>query len=403
MHALWTLAGLILTTTAAATLGQRVADVNPALESSFTQDAIANGTAFYEINQIVLSRMQTNIDARRNSTCTFDNARLRTDFRNMSLSARKSFTKAIICLQKRPPVGMTLKDHALYPGVQSRYDQYVATHINYTYNIHMTASFFAWHRMFVWQFEQDLQRLCHYNGTLPYWNWQIDAHAPQDSELFNGDQYSMGSNGAYIANRSDTFLGLQNVNFPPGTGGGCVTKGPFSNYTVHLGPLDSPYNDNVKSSFDYNPRCLVRDLNPWFSSRYNTYGNVTDLLLNYNTIGTFQAETQGYNDDMNRFGVHGGGHWLGGGPSALEDFHSSPSDPIFFLHHAMVDRIWVMWQYMDISRRQNTIRGTSTLNNNPPSAEMTLSDMLPFGLIGQDQVFGDLMDTFSGPFCYRYD
>jgi hypothetical protein len=97
-----------------------------------------------------------------------------------------------------------------------------------------------------------------------------------------GDEYSMGSNGRYVVERSDTYLGQQNVNFPPGTGGGCVYSGPFSEstgYPSHLGPIDSPYGDDVANHYDYNPRCLIRDLNSWFSSRYNTYTNVTDVIF----------------------------------------------------------------------------------------------------------------------------
>lgn len=43
----------------------------------------------------------------------------------------------------------------------------------------------------------------------------------------------------------------------------------------------------------------------------------------------------------NVFGTHNSGHrWIGGhmGRSA------SPNDPIFWLHHANVDRIWALWQ-----------------------------------------------------------
>lgn len=287
--------------------------------------------------------------------------------------------------------------------MKSRYDEYVATHINYTYNIHETADFLAWHRFFIHSLEQDLIHYCNYTGRLPYWDWALDAAAPQKSPLFNGDSFSMGSNGVFVPNRTYTYLGLQEVNFPPGTGGGCVHRGPFRNYTVNLGPLDSPYNNNVESPFDHNPRCLIRDLNPWFSRRYNTYTNVTDLLLDGIQIEHFQARMQGYDTPADRFGVHGGGHWLGGGPSALTDFHSSPSDPVFFLHHAMIDRIWLIWQNLDIADRQYIIRGTSTLNNSPPSPDMTLDDVLPFGFVAPDQTFRDLMDTFAGPYCYRYD
>lgn len=150
--------------------------------------------------------------------------------------------------------------------------------------------------------------------------------------------------------------------------------------------------------------------NPVFSEillRNNTdlikaYTNVTDLVLGEDTIENFQNLMQGYLGN-NKLGVHGGGHWLGGGPSQLEDFHSSPNDPLFYLHHGMIDRIWTAWQYMDLENRLDAISGTSTLQNSPPSANMTLSDTLTFGLIGEDHKFGDLMDTLSGPYCYRYE
>lgn len=213
----------------------------------------------------------------------------------------------------------------------------------------------------------------------------------------------MGSNGVYIQGRNYTYLGLQDINFPPGTGGGCVHSGPFSDYKVNLGPIDSPYNDNAPSDYAHNPRCLVRDLNPFFSTQYNTYTNLTELLLGSLMIEDFQNLMQGYGSATNKLGVHGGGHWLGGGPSALEDFHSSPNDPIFFLHHAMIDKIWTVWQYLDIWDRQFIIRGTSTLANEPPSPDMRLTDRIPFGFVAPDQTFNDLMDTFAGPYCYRYD
>ena len=46
---------------------------------------------------------------------------------------------------------------------------------------------------------------------------------------------------------------------------------------------------------------------------------------------------------------------------------------------------------------------SSTLNNSPASPDMTLADKLPFGLVTESPVFGDLMDTLAGPYCYRYE
>ena len=363
----------------------------------YTITEIESGEALEDANQVAIQRIQ---ERGLNGDCTFETARVRTEFRNMSNEDRKSFTDAIMCLKQTPA---SAEGSATGPGVISRYDEYVATHINMTMNIHVTADFLAWHRNYIWEWENDLINTCGYTGNLPYWDWARDAYAPHESEIFNGDEFSMGSDGVFIDGRADTYLGLMDVTFPPGTGGGCVHSGPFSGVDFsNLGPLDSPYNDNVENDYDLNPRCLVRDLNVFFSSRYNTYANVTQLLLGQTDIQYFQAEMQGFVGD-NKLGIHGAGHWLGGGPSQMQDFHSSPNDPIFFLHHAMVDRVWAIWQALDSESRQNAIFGTETLNNSPPSRERELTDSLAFGFAGQNEIFGTLMDTMGGKFCYRYE
>ena len=401
---LWSSGAGSSATSSAASSSSTSAGVSPTYIpklSDWTSEQISSGEAWKNVSQIADQRMKAR---ELEGSCTYETAEVRTEFRAMTKEKRKEFTDAVTCLKNLPPQVMTADQSSEYAGVKSRYDEYVATHIENTFKIHATADFLAWHRHFIFSFEQDLKNSCGYTGTLPYWDWAADAQAVDQSEIFNGDEYSMGGNGEYIPGRADTYLGLQDINFPPGTGGGCVYSGPFSNTTfiTNLGPIDSPYNNNVVGQYDFNPRCLVRDLNSWFSQRYNTYSNVADLAIGVDSVEYFQSLMQGYLGD-NKLGVHGGGHWLGGGPSQLEDFHSSPNDPVFYIHHAMIDRIWTVWQYMDRENRQNAIYGTSTLNNSPASPDMTLADKLPFGLVTESPVFGDLMDTLAGPYCYRYE
>ncbi|KAH0209235.1 Di-copper centre-containing protein, partial [Aureobasidium melanogenum] len=225
----------------------------------WTQSEINNGTAWKEVTQIARDNQLYNLGTRENSSCQWGTMNVRREFRDMSKEDRKSFTDAATCLMNTPPQRMHADQAADYPGIKSRHDEYVATHINLTMHIHATADFLGWHRHFIKHYEQDLQNLCGYTGTLPYWNWALDASAPQDSPLFTGDEYSMGANGKYIPNRSDTYLYTQGVNMPPGTGGGCIESGPFSNITINLGPLDLPNTKNVDSDYEYNPRCLDRD------------------------------------------------------------------------------------------------------------------------------------------------
>lgn len=346
---------------------------------------------------------------------------IRCNRRQMSQELRKGFTNAVTCLQNLPPQRMTADEASTYPGVKSRYDEcvelfqvlfgfcsliatrYVATHINYTLNIHDTADFLAWHRGYIHYLEQDLQNLCDYQGKLPYWEWSLDAEAPQNSELFNGDEYSMGSNGQYIPDRTPVYLGLQQVTLPLGTGGGCVTGGPFANYTVNMGPVAAPNLTALDYQFGYNPRCLSRDLSPGLTQQYLTWTNVTTLILENTLVEEFQGVMQAdstYSAADNKFGVHGCGHYAVG--SIMADFYASPADPIFFLHHAQVDRMWSIWENIDPYRRLTAIHGTSTMLNDPPSAEMSLTDIMPYGLVADDIAFSEMMDTFAGPLCYYY-
>jgi tyrosinase len=100
-------------------------------------------------------------------------------------------------------------------------------------------------------------------------------------------------------------------------------------------------------------------------------------------------------------GVHTGGHFtIGGDPGG--DIFVSPGDPAFFLHHAQIDRTWWIWQNQDLKNRQNAIAGTITLNNNPPSRNGTLQDIIDMGVNNPGIQIAQAMSTLAGPFCYIY-
>lgn len=101
-----------------------------------------------------------------------------------------------------------------------------------------------------------------------YWDWSKYAAAPQNSPLFNGDDYSMGGNGAPVAHAANSFSFT-----PAGLGGGCVTKGPFKNMSVNLGPIGmQPVGPS--QGLGYNPRCLKRDIGPTVSTQNTNYTSV---------------------------------------------------------------------------------------------------------------------------------
>lgn len=106
--------------------------------------------------------------------------------------------------------------------------------------IHYTGTFLAWHRYFVWVYEQALRDECGYTGYQPYWDWPKYANSPQTSPIFNGDDYSMSGNGVF-KEYDPIVLGtivdgvvLSPITIPRGLGGGCVTEGPFKNMVLSL-------------------------------------------------------------------------------------------------------------------------------------------------------------------------
>lgn len=341
--------------------------------------------------------------SRRSNTCNKDNIVKRRPWGSLSKQERKSYTDAVLCLQSLPAKTPT----SLVPGVRSRYDDFVATHINQTLNIHYTGNFLAWHRWFTWQYEQALRNECGYTGSQPYWNWGLYADDPASSPIFDGTDSSMGGNGDYIPDKGPIALTLGDypiIYLPPGTGGGCVTTGPFRDMVVNLGPVSLPLNNGsvlTGSGFEYNPRCLKRDVSAAVNLAYANMTSIVDLILKNDNVWDFQMRMQGV-PGSGSIGVHGGGHYtIGGDPGG--DVFVSPGDPAFYLHHGMIDLVWWTWQLLDYKDRKYAINGTNTFLDQPPSANTTLDDIVDLYYAGGGPItMRELMSTVEGPFCYTY-
>ena len=80
---------------------------------------------------------------------------------------------------------------------------------------------------------------------------------------------------------------------------------------------------------------------------------------------------------------------------------TSPGEPAFYLHHAMIDRVWWIWQMLSPRERQFSdaaIAGTNTFLNMPPSDETTLDDIVDLGFAaGPPMKIRDLLSITDGP------
>ncbi|KAK4103364.1 Di-copper centre-containing protein, partial [Parathielavia hyrcaniae] len=348
------------------------------------------------------------IDAQiaKSATCTKDKLKVRREWGDISASEKKAYIAAMLCVMQKP----SKLDPVQFPGAKSRYEDFVVVHMNQTLTIHGTGNFLSWHRYYTWAFERALQQECGYTGTQPYWDWGRWAQDPEKSPIFDGSDTSLSGNGEKIEHRASGIA-------PAGNGGGCVKTGPFKNITIHLGPVapstDPPPPRNPRpDGYGSNPRCLRRDISNQLSSRYARTENIARLITSTATIGAFQDTMQaagGFitNTTTVTMGVHAAGHFtIAGDPGG--DFYTSPNDPAFWAHHAMIDRVWTVWQSQDLAGRLQVIAGGTSMMpvgfGSSPSRLQSLDDVVDLG-VAADRVYRirDLVSVVDGPFCYVYE
>lgn len=193
---------------------------------------------------------------------------------------------------------------------------------------HRGPTFLPWHRFMLIVLELHLQRvLDDADFALPYWDWTVEGAMPPDQQR-NGPIWQddvMGGDGS-----------------PPS---GTVTTGPFSEasgFRVRIAsdPFDPelPINLFVEEP----PRALQRV----FSSELALpTASQLQAALRESVYDTEQwdSESSGFRshlEGLNPRGLHNLVHgWVGGDMRQA----TSPNDPVFFLHHCNVDRIWAGW------------------------------------------------------------
>ena len=82
---------------------------------------------------------------------------------------------------------------------------------------------------------------------------------------------------------------------------------------------------------------------------------------------------------------------------------SSPGDPLFYLHHTFLDRVWWQWQEKDLPNRLYDIAGYTT-GSEPQGGWVlaTLADELDMKGAIPNQRIWDIMDIRGDVLCYEY-
>ena len=98
------------------------------------------------------------------------------------------------------------------------------------------------------------------------------------------------------------------------------------------------------------------------------------------------------------FGSHVGGHTWTGGTMASP---SSPADPLFYLHHCQIDRIWAIWQLNHSDSVQYDLG--NSCSSTFPDTFVPINDLMFSGSIGSAATPGSMLNHRNLGYMYPRD
>lgn len=220
------------------------------------------------------------------------------------------YCNAVIALKHTFPGGSTV----------SIYDQFVAMHLcvwglrggtgpsGGTDGAHGGPAFLPWHREYLRRYEEALASVDP-AVSLPYWNWGLGSQA-ETTDLFQ-----------------DARMGPR---------GGTVSTGYFAEAPTAQNPLGWAIHPDLRPFVSALSRTGISGPNSLPSE------DAVFEALDKDVFSTFRpALESGSGLSAGHGNMHNGVHmWMSGDMVRM----TSPNDPIFFMHHAQIDRIWDIWQ-----------------------------------------------------------
>jgi tyrosinase len=243
--------------------------------------------------------------------------RIRKDAESLTDRERDRFLSAFAALNNRG-LGLFRGFHAMH--TEDTNDE-----------AHGLDAFLPWHRAYLLDLERELQ-MVDPAVTLPY--WRSDRPAPN---LFSAD-----------------FLGAPSG--PPAPGGGPPPRlsaaNPLRSWTIDGAPGIERHprfaDPRVSAASDQPGRTVIEE------STLLLYSRQEDLDYAYEDVEPVEEGQTGFRDIL-EWNPHGASH------VSFSGFIRSPGtaagDPLFFLLHCNVDRIWAQWQWHE-QRFDGTQAGT---------------------------------------------
>lgn len=87
----------------------------------------------------------------------------------------------------------------------------------------------------------------------------------------------------------------------------------------------------------------------------------------------------------------------------MSDIYNSPGDPLFYLHHANLDRGYWLWETKGLPKRLREVGGNIVAKDwEGVHGNITLDFEVHLGSLGRTRKLKELTNSMAGPFCYVY-
>ncbi|TVY82631.1 Tyrosinase ustQ [Lachnellula suecica] len=333
---------------------------------------------------------------------------IRKEWRSFSTDEQAAWIDAIKCMAQLPHndslISTVGEFFANITSNSSYYDDYTYVHSDLNPAIHFTGLFFPFHRFFVWSYTQSLKNDCGYTGVSPYWDWTLDAADFTGSDIWS-DNTTSGLGQP---------TGVTDNDYVVGTGG-------FASDFALAYPL--PH--NLRRNYTLEPWVADVDEPTLFTEPYKqANASFTPEVISA-MISSYVGDFKGFQTAVEALeGPHSAVHEIMGGdlggycPENADAacFANEPSptfsanEPLFWMHHGMIDRVWWLWQNANANNTnaffggsvQNLTYLAEFPNGSPPY--LSMDSVLPTdGILSQGITLADVWISEGDYLCYTYD
>lgn len=331
----------------------------------------------------------------------------RKEWRTLTYSEKTEWVGAVKCLASIRHQRLSLtKDQTVLEGKSSLYDDFSYSHASMEHSAHRNAYFLPWHRWFLYLFDASLRQTCGYRGPTPYWDWSRDHANLFGSPVFEDSaEYGLGGTGDCNSSPEADCIVTTGA-FAPSAGNFQLAWPVPHRLRRNLTLITGWYADEQPQNLTLGPE-FVRNATQQTTGDFFRFQYAMTLIHNH---------------------VHNfvGGDLAGDCPKVLPKeeckgmaISFTPNDPLFWLHHAQLDRLWSEWQRRHPSNfaafsgipldPQNMTDPFSGILLNPQNMTKSHYDFsahadhrMGFDVQSVPVAPRSVFDTEAWPLCYRY-